>query len=149
MYGPEITLLSRSSKMGARWCFKFMSAKEKHTKSRKGRVMLDKNDGLWKWSGAPWCSSAVAAVRLRRFRVNPDRIGVIHISERSVNQNITNLLKRSYSGSSASCCNAFLATVWKACSTLIASFAEVSKYGILPFDWHQVIARFCVTCPEK
>jgi len=32
MYGPEITLLSRPSKMGARWCFNFMSAKEKHTK---------------------------------------------------------------------------------------------------------------------
>lgn len=35
--------------------------------------------------------------------------------------------------------------VWNACSTLIASFADVSKYGMLPLDWHQVIARFCET----
>jgi hypothetical protein len=27
----------------------------------------------------------------------------------------------------------------------MASLAEVSKYGMLPFDWHQAIARFCVT----
>lgn len=27
----------------------------------------------------------------------------------------------------------------------MASLADVSKYGILPFDWHQVIARFWVT----
>ena len=36
--------------------------------------------------------------------------------------------------SSASCCNAFFDTVWNACSTLIASLADVSKYGIFPFD---------------
>lgn len=47
-----------------------------------------------------------------------------------------------YSSTSASCCRAFLAMVWKACSTFTASLAEVSKYGILPFDWHQVMARF-------
>jgi hypothetical protein len=28
-----------------------------------------------------------------------------------------------------------------ACSTLIASFALVSKYGIPPFDWQKVMAR--------
>jgi hypothetical protein len=39
--------------------------------------------------------------------------------------------------------------VWKACSTLMASLAEVSKYGMFPLDWHQVIARFCETCDEK
>jgi hypothetical protein len=30
-----------------------------------------------------------------------------------------------------------------ACSTFIASFADVSKYGIPPFDWQNVMARFC------
>ena len=39
-----------------------------------------------------------------------------------------------YSSVSASCARAFLAIVWKACSTLMASFAEVSKYGMLPLD---------------
>ncbi len=29
-----------------------------------------------------------------------------------------------------------------ACSTLIASFALVSKYGIPPLDWQKVMARF-------
>jgi len=29
----------------------------------------------------------------------------------------------------------------KACSTLIASFALVSKYGIPPLDWQNVMAR--------
>ena len=29
-----------------------------------------------------------------------------------------------------------------ACSTLIASFALVSKYGIPPLDWQNVMARF-------
>lgn len=31
----------------------------------------------------------------------------------------------------------------------MASFAEVSKYGILPLDWHHANARFCVTCTKK
>lgn len=30
----------------------------------------------------------------------------------------------------------------KACSTLMASLAEVSKYGIPPLDWQKVMARF-------
>ena len=47
--------------------------------------------------------------------------------------------------SSVSCARAFLATVWKACSTLMFSLAEVSKYGMLPLDWHQVMARFWKT----
>jgi len=29
----------------------------------------------------------------------------------------------------------------KACSTLIASFALVSKYGMPPLDWQKVMAR--------
>ena len=33
-----------------------------------------------------------------------------------------------------------------ACSTLIASFALVSKYGIWPFDWQKVIALFDDIC---
>jgi hypothetical protein len=74
-------------------------------------------------------SSAVAAVGLRGFRVDPNRVRVIHISEeRQVSaKDIGVSMNASYNCSSASCCNAFLATVWKACSTLMASFAEVSK----------------------
>jgi hypothetical protein len=34
----------------------------------------------------------------------------------------------------------------KACSTLMASFALVSKYGIPPFDWQNVMARFEEIC---
>lgn len=30
----------------------------------------------------------------------------------------------------------------KACSTFMASFALVSKYGIPPFDWQNAMARF-------
>jgi hypothetical protein len=59
-------------------------AKVKHNqKTRRGkscstRTMVHGEGG--KRSGAPCCSSAIAAVRLRRFRVDPDRIGVIHVS---------------------------------------------------------------------
>lgn len=52
---------------------------------------------------------------------------------------------KAYSSVSSSWLIAFFAIVWNACSTLIASLADVSKYGMLPLDWHQVIARFCDT----
>eukprot|EP00965_Chrysotila_dentata_P203338 6181650-Pleurochrysis_carterae.AAC.4 len=38
------------------------------------------------------------------------------------------------------------AFTWKACSTLIASLALVSKWGISPLAVHHARARFCVTC---
>ena len=38
---------------------------------------------------------------------------------------------------------------WKACSTLMASLADVSKYGMFPFCWHHAVARFCDTCEKK
>lgn len=41
---------------------------------------------------------------------------------------------------------AFFAMSWKASSTLIPSFAEVSKYGIFPFEAHQARAFFSETC---
>ena len=44
-----------------------------------------------------------------------------------------------------SCCNAFLHAALNASSTLVASLADVSKYGMLPFCWHHVRARFCET----
>lgn len=44
------------------------------------------------------------------------------------------------------CLRALRAIVWKAWSTLMASFALVSKYGILLLLWHQAWARFVVTC---
>ena len=53
-----------------------------------------------------------------------------------------------HSSVSASWARAFFAIVWKACSTLMASLAEVSKYGMLPLAWHHVMARFCDTCDE-
>ena len=49
--------------------------------------------------------------------------------------NITSQIKKSITWA-----RAFLAMVWKACSTLIASLALVSKYGISFLDWHQVWA---------
>lgn len=39
--------------------------------------------------------------------------------------------------------------VWKACSTLIASLALVSKYGMLFLLWHQACARLVVTWNTK
>lgn len=39
-----------------------------------------------------------------------------------------NKKKKTYILTLTSCCKAFLAMVWKACSTLMASLAEVSKY---------------------
>lgn len=69
--------------------------------------------------------------------------------------------KSPLNSSDSSCANAFLAmtvprchhynvsqrslvedTPSKACSTFTASLALVSKYGIPPFDWQKVIARF-------
>lgn len=44
------------------------------------------------------------------------------------------------------CLRASLAIVWKAWSTLIASLALVSKYGMLFLLWHHAWARFVVTC---
>ncbi len=47
------------------------------------------------------------------------------------------------------CLRALRAIVWKAWSTLMASFALVSKYGILLLLWHQAWARFVVTCTRR
>ena len=41
------------------------------------------------------------------------------------------------------------AITWKACSTLMASFAEVSKYVMLPLAWHQASDLFCETTRES
>ncbi len=57
--------------------------------------------------------------------------------------------KSLYNSPSVSCARAFLATVWNACSTFIASFADVSKYGISPLLWHQLCARFVDTCKNN
>ena len=40
---------------------------------------------------------------------------------------------------------AFFAIVWKACSTFIASFALVSKYGMSFLEWHHCWARLVDT----
>lgn len=47
------------------------------------------------------------------------------------------------------CLRALRAIVWKAWSTLMASFALVSKYGILLLLWHHAWARFVVTCIRR
>lgn len=47
------------------------------------------------------------------------------------------------------CLRALRAMVWKACSTLIASLALVSKYGMLFLLWHQACARLVVTWNTK
>lgn len=44
-----------------------------------------------------------------------------------------------------SCWSAFRHAALNASSTLVASFADVSKYGMLPFCWHHVRARFWLT----
>lgn len=54
-----------------------------------------------------------------------------------------------HNSSSVSFFNALRAMHWKASSTLMSSFAEVSKYGIVPLDAHQVFAFFSVTCPLR
>lgn len=38
---------------------------------------------------------------------------------------------------------------WNASSTLIPSLADVSKYGIFPFDAHQARAFFSDTCTQE
>lgn len=50
---------------------------------------------------------------------------------------------------SVTCLRALRAMVWKACSTLIASLALVSKYGMLFLLWHQACARLVVTWNTK
>ena len=90
--------------------------------------------------------SAIAAVVLRILRINPDWIWVvgIPIQMSATNRSLEELVATD-SSVSASCAKAFFAIVWNACSTLIASLADVSKYGILPLAWHHCIARFCET----
>lgn len=51
-----------------------------------------------------------------------------------------------YMSWSCSCSKASLAMHRKASSTLWSSFAEVSKYGILPLEAHQSFAFFSGTC---
>lgn len=82
-------------------------------------------------------NSTVAAVALRRLGVDSDGIGVIGVPTTRTESSITHtatLVEDTHNSTSASCCKAFLAMVWKACSTLMASFADVSKYGMLPLD---------------
>ena len=73
--------------------------------------------------------SAAAAAALGALRVNPDRVRIVDIPDKIVRKPrllIAHTLI-THNWSSCSCCSAFLATVWNACSTLIASFADVSK----------------------
>ena len=81
--------------------------------------------------------SAIAPVILRVFRIDPDWIRIVRITGNIKNVISTSelieskaskcLVTNTHSSVSASCASAFFAIVWKACSTLIASFAEVSK----------------------
>lgn len=54
-----------------------------------------------------------------------------------------------YISSSSPLFRAFFAMHWKASSTLIPSLADVSKYGIFPFDAHQALAFFSETWRMK
>lgn len=47
------------------------------------------------------------------------------------------------------CFRALRAMVWNACSTLMASLALVSKYGMLFLLWHQAWALLVVTCEDE
>lgn len=54
-----------------------------------------------------------------------------------------------YKSCSFSLARAFLAMVWKACSTFTASLALVSKYGTSFFSWHHCTALLVVTLKVK
>lgn len=73
------------------------------------------------------------------------RLILYHHNERDERKDEEN----TYPPSSGSCFKAFLAIVWKACSTLMASLALVSKYGMLPLVWHHAKARFWETFTEN
>lgn len=62
---------------------------------------------------------------------------------------LRNELKRAYVSSSGSFLSAFVAIHWKAASTLVPSFAEVSQYGIFPFEAHHAFAFFLETYNHK
>jgi hypothetical protein len=50
-----------------------------------------------------------------------------------------------YSSSSGSFFRAFFTIHWKASSTFVPSLADVSKYGIFPFEAHHAFAFFSET----
>lgn len=54
-----------------------------------------------------------------------------------------------YNSSSSPLFRAFFAMHWNASSTLMPSLADVSKYGIFPFDAHQARAFFSDTCTQE
>jgi hypothetical protein len=101
--------------------------------------------------------SAAATVRAAFVRgVDSDRVGVVVEAAKSLSRQHprTRDLARArskkghidtYISAFPSCCNAFLHAALNASSTLVASLADVSKYGMLPFCWHHVRARFCET----
>ena len=70
----------------------------------------------------------------------------VHSYACNVYVKIENSFFSTYISSSSPLFRAFLAMHWKASSTLIPSLAEVSKYGIFPFDAHQARAFFSETC---
>lgn len=69
----------------------------------------------------------------------------VHSYACNVHVKIENSFFSTYISSSSPLFRAFLAMHWKASSTLIPSLAEVSKYGIFPFDAHQARAFFSET----
>ena len=69
----------------------------------------------------------------------------VHSCASNVQVKIGNSFFPTYISSSSPLFRAFLAMHWKASSTLIPSLAEVSKYGIFPFDAHQARAFFSET----
>ena len=54
-----------------------------------------------------------------------------------------------YNSSSSPLFRASFAMHWNASSTLMPSLADVSKYGIFPFDAHQARAFFSETCKQE
>jgi len=50
-----------------------------------------------------------------------------------------------YSSSSGSFFRAFFTIHWKASSTFVPSFADVSKYGMFPLEAHHAFAFFSET----
>lgn len=58
---------------------------------------------------------------------------------------VQNKRNHTHNSSSGSFLIAFWTMQWNAASTLVPSFAEVSKYGMFPFEAHQVLAFFSET----
>lgn len=119
------------------------------------RKSLGSNTSKTIWSGVQYVYGLACASTLISSRLidsdgvrNTSQIHPTFVFMSIVKRKITKQTKARATTYSSSSFIAFLATVWNACSTLMASLALVSKYGIFPFDAHQARAFFWLTTRE-